>query len=189
MKTTVCAPSFAPAFTALAGLLTALTLAGCTVIPPADPARTPPQQPEYAPPRDESGYPSPAESASGSPAESPAGYPAPATPDRGAPLTYAALRQTVTVDGPRVTPLEVLEDSRCPMNARCVWAGQVRLRARVDAGRGGGTFELTSGKPVQVADGTLELVEIRPDKIAGGPNGGMVAPSAYRFGFRFVGGY
>lgn len=108
-------------------------------------------------------------------------------PERGPALTYAALGQTVRVDGPRVTPLEVLEDSRCPMNARCVWAGQVRLRVRIESGTGG-TLELTSGKPVNVADGTLELVEVRPDKVAGSGNA-AVKPADYRFGLRFMGGY
>src|SRR5699024_2605974 len=36
-------------------------------------------------------------------------------------IARAALGERVYVDGPRVTPLQVLEDSRCPMNARCVW--------------------------------------------------------------------
>ena len=42
----------------------------------------------------------------------------------------AKLGQTVNVGGPKVTPLAVLEDSRCPMEARCIWAGRVRLRDR-----------------------------------------------------------
>jgi len=106
----------------------------------------------------------------------------------GAPLIFAALGQTVGVDGPRVTPLAVLEDSRCPMNARCVWGGQLRLRLRIDSGRGG-EVEITSGKPITVADGTLELVQVRPDKVAGAANNGAIKPSDYRFGFRFMGGY
>ncbi len=35
-------------------------------------------------------------------------------------------------NGLRVRPLEVLEDSRCPQNARCVWAGRLRLRVIVN---------------------------------------------------------
>jgi hypothetical protein len=170
-------------------------LAGCTVIPPADPARGP--QAGY-PDRGPAPYQPPAPVAA--PAATPpyppvADYPAAAQspaelpPARGgAPLAYAALGQTIGVDGPRITPLEVLEDSRCPMNARCVWAGQLRLRVRIESGRGG-TIELTSGKPASVADGTLELVEVRPDKVAGGKHGGAIPASAYRFGFRFMGGY
>lgn len=101
-------------------------------------------------------------------------------------IARAALGETVAVDGPKVTPLAVLEDSRCPMNARCVWAGQVRLQVRVHLGAGNRDLELTSGKPVHVADGTLELVEVRPDRVAG--EGQSLNPKDYRFGFRFMGG-
>lgn len=99
-------------------------------------------------------------------------------------IARARLGQTVRVDGPRVTPLEVLSDSRCPMNARCVWAGEVKLRVRVHLGARSETLELTSGKPLHVADGSLELVEVQPDRVAGKP----LKPKDYRFGFRFMGG-
>ncbi|MBB4859002.1 hypothetical protein HNO88_002328 [Novosphingobium chloroacetimidivorans] len=98
-------------------------------------------------------------------------------------LTRAALGQTVGVGGPKVTPLALLEDSRCPANVRCVWAGRVRLSVRVDLGSGSQVRELTLGAPVPVADGTLELVEVLPEKVAG-----TIAPQDYRFGFRFMGG-
>lgn len=101
-------------------------------------------------------------------------------------ISRAALGETVRVDGPRITPLEVLEDSRCPMNARCVWAGQVRLKVRLQLGSGNRELELTSNKPVQVADGSLELVEVQPDRVAG--EGQALDPKDYRFGFKFMGG-
>ncbi len=103
---------------------------------------------------------------------------------RGDGIARASLGETVAVDGPRVTPLEVLEDSRCPMNARCVWAGQVRLKVRVHLGAGDKELELISNKPALVADGTLELVEVQPDRVAGE----TFDPKNYRFGFRFMGG-
>lgn len=103
-------------------------------------------------------------------------------------LSYAGIGETVAVGGPRVTPLAVLEDSRCPMNARCVWAGQVRLSIRIETGAGAQTMEITSGKPLPVADGTLDLAEIAPDRVAGGESGGAIVPEAYRFGFSFAGG-
>lgn len=178
--------------------LPAAMLTGCTVIPPADPDRMQGYPPAEAPrpaPRPAMAYPAPAAPAPYTPAQTYTPPPAqprlPATPGElppAAPPTYAAIGQTVTVGGPRITPLAVLEDSRCPMNARCVWAGQVRLRVRIESGRGG-EVEMTSGKPVSVTDGALELVDVRPDKSAGSQNNGAVAPSAYRFGFRFSGGF
>lgn len=94
-------------------------------------------------------------------------------------LSRGRLGQTVAVGGPKVTALKVLEDSRCSANVRCVWAGRVRLRVRVDLGSGSHVRELTLGVPAPVADGTLELVEVRPERGRSG---------AYRFGFRFMGG-
>lgn len=169
----------------------AFALTGCTIIPAADAARTQPTySPQYAPPAEPAPGPAPAPVyAPAAPYTPPPQMPPPRSrPEPAASLTYAALGQTVTVNGPRLTPLEVLEDSRCPMNARCVWAGQLRLRVRIESGTGG-TVELTSGKPITVADGTLELVEVRPDKVAGGNNHGSVKAADYRFGFRFMGGY
>lgn len=99
-------------------------------------------------------------------------------------LSYAKLGQTVYVDGPRVTPLSVIEDSRCPKDVVCVWAGRLRISARIDLGSRSETRELTLGQPQQIADGSLELVEAAPYPMRDRP----ATPAAYRFGFRFMGG-
>ena len=99
-------------------------------------------------------------------------------------IARAKLGQRVYVDGPYVTPLAVLEDSRCPMNARCVWAGRTRLTVKIDLGSRSETREIASDKPIQVADGTLALVEVQPDKVAGKE----MQRRKYRFGFTFHGG-
>ena len=92
--------------------------------------------------------------------------------------TWLRLGQTATVDGPRVTPLSVLEDSRCPINARCVWAGRVRLSIRVTLGDGPHLMEIETIKPLQVADGTLELVDVQPGQEVG--EGKKLKPADYR---------
>jgi hypothetical protein len=102
-------------------------------------------------------------------------------------LSRAKIGETVAVGGPKVTPLAVLEDSRCPMNARCVWAGQVRVRVRIHLGSGAVLRELTQGQPLAVADGTMELVEVQPDRLAGA-DARTIAPTDYRFAFSFMGG-
>jgi hypothetical protein len=96
----------------------------------------------------------------------------------------AALGQQAYVDGLRVTPLKVLEDSRCPINARCVWAGRIIVRAAVAGGSWRRNLDLELGKPEQVADGQLTLVAAEPGKMAGAP----ADPRAYRFTFTFEGG-
>lgn len=82
-------------------------------------------------------------------------------------ITRIRIDQTATVDGPRVTPLKLIEDSRCPKGAQCVWAGRVRVTVRIDLGQRNELRDLTLGEPQQVADGTLTLVEVLPEKNAG----------------------
>ena len=84
-----------------------------------------------------------------------------------------------------VTPRAVVEDSRCPINARCVWAGRTRLSVRIDLGSGSETREIASDAPIQVADGQLALVEVQPDRTAGEQ---PREQKPYRFGFTFSGG-
>ena len=46
--------------------------------------------------------------------------------------------------------IAVLEDSRCPINARCIWAGNAKVSVRVAKGRSAPkTFELNSGRGQQ----------------------------------------
>lgn len=106
------------------------------------------------------------------------------TPEPTDGIARAKLGERVYVDGPSVTPLAVLEDSRCPRDVQCVWAGRLRLNVRVHLGPREETHELVLGNPVHVAEGSLELVEALPQPAAGEP----IRPADYRFGFRFMGG-
>jgi hypothetical protein len=95
-----------------------------------------------------------------------------------------ALGQEAMVDGPVVKPIAVLEDSRCPMNARCVWAGRVRLKMLWIRGQGNQEFELTLDEPKPLADGSIKLTSVRPDK----RTDVVLKPADYRFSFSFAGG-
>jgi len=96
-----------------------------------------------------------------------------------------ALGQKAYVDGPLVQPVEVLEDSRCPMNARCVWAGRVRVKMVWIRGNGEKQpFEVTLGESTPIADGAITLDSVRPEKMTNVP----IKPADYRFSFRFAGG-
>jgi hypothetical protein len=116
----------------------------------------------------------------------PAPQGAPPSVEQAPEVTWAKIGQKVSVSGPKVTPLTIVEDSRCPTNLQCVWAGRVRLSVRVDLGSSSQVRELTQGVPTQVADGTLELTDVQPGKPAGDQP--TIAPQDYRFGFRFMGG-
>ena len=79
----------------------------------------------------------------------------------------ALLGQPTRVGSLIVTPQAVVEDSRCPINARCVWAGRLVLATRIDAGRQHETRPLTLGKPEAVLGTTLTLTSAEPGKMAG----------------------
>jgi hypothetical protein len=106
-----------------------------------------------------------------------------ATPGRVLPEGPVRIGQTVRVGGPTVKPLAVIEDSRCPADVVCVWAGQVRLRAEIGTGPGKREMILTLGQPVHVADGMLTLREVTPATHSRKP----IKPADYRFSFDFAG--
>lgn len=94
------------------------------------------------------------------------------------------LGQTAYVDGPKVRPVEILEDSRCPVNARCVWAGRVRVKMLWVRPSGNQPFELTLGEPRPLADGKITLTSVHPERATDK----QLKPSDYRFSFEFAGG-
>ncbi len=95
------------------------------------------------------------------------------------------LGQTAYADGPIIQPVAVLEDSRCPMNARCIWAGRVRVQMLWIRGNGEKQpFEVTLGEPTPLADGSITLEAVRPDRMTNVE----LKPKDYRFSFRFAGG-
>jgi hypothetical protein len=91
------------------------------------------------------------------------------------------LGQVAHVAGARVRPDRLIEDSRCPSDAQCVWAGRVIVRAYVSSGGSTKQLDLTLGMPVKVADGTLELVSVSPER----REGEKLAPTQLRFIFDF----
>jgi hypothetical protein len=96
----------------------------------------------------------------------------------------AAIGETAYANGLRIRPVAIVEDSRCPINAICVWAGRLVVRSEVMGGNWRQTRDLELGKGQQIADGTLTLVSAEPSKVAGA----ATDPSSYRFTFDFQGG-
>ena len=96
-----------------------------------------------------------------------------------------ALSQEAYVDGPIVKPVAVLEDSRCPADAQCVWAGRVRLKMLWMHPRRNREFELSTDQSASIADGAITLLSVRPEKRTDRPT----KPEDYRFSLRFDGGY
>ena len=111
-----------------------------------------------------------------------------AGPGRSTPLPDGGnveLGQRATVDGPVVQPVEVIEDSRCPANVRCIWAGRVRVKMLWHRPTGEKQpFEVTLGETTPLADGSITLEAVRPER----RTDTEIKPGDYRFTFRFMGG-
>ncbi len=95
-------------------------------------------------------------------------------------VVAAGIGETADLGGGlRVRPLEVTEDSRCPQNARCVWAGRLRLRVAVE---GTGELDVTADEAaVETPRGVFSLVAVSPGPWTDWP---QERRTPYRFGFR-----
>ena len=91
----------------------------------------------------------------------------------------ATIGQSTRVGALVVTPQSVIEDSRCPINARCVWAGRLILKSRIDGAGWRETANLTLGVPYTTHGAGLALVSAEPGKMAGA----IPSPPASLFGF------
>ena len=93
----------------------------------------------------------------------------------------AGLGQVATVGAVTIRPIEVIEDSRCPTNVVCIWAGRLVLLAEVGYHGASEEFRgnLTLGEPLRLGRETVTLVAAQPTAQAGK----RIGPNAYRFTF------
>ena len=104
------------------------------------------------------------------------------TPDGPAPAiegTAVALGQPVQVGRLVATPIAIVEDSRCPADARCVWAGRLVVSTRLQGPGWRETPELALGEPYATHATTITLISGRPERQAGSE----IAPERYRFAY------
>ena len=92
-----------------------------------------------------------------------------------------AIGTSATIQGTTIEVLELAEDSRCPRDVQCIWAGTVRVRASVDSYNRDFTFTL--GQPQVVGNATVTLVSVIP---AQKYSTQIVKLSDYRFTFTVV---
>lgn len=78
--------------------------------------------------------------------------------------TPVSLKQPVKVGNLAVTPMKVVEDSRCPMNARCVWAGRLVVETQIDGAGWRETADVTLGETYGTHGTVIALVAASPDK-------------------------
>ena len=95
--------------------------------------------------------------------------------------TALAIGARATIRGTDISVLDLVEDSRCPVDVQCIQAGTVRVRVSVDSYSL--PFTLTLGQPQAVGDTTITLVSVIPEQKYSQKT---VQPSDYRFTFTFV---
>ncbi len=64
-----------------------------------------------------------------------------------------------------LTPLEIVEDSRCPANVRCIQAGTVRLKVRLQEHRKSWEAIIALEQPARLEGEWLHLVGVCPAQI------------------------
>ena len=91
--------------------------------------------------------------------------------------------ETANVGPLLVRPIALVEDSRCPINARCVWAGRLVIKAEVTYHGGSEQFRgnMTLGTPLVLGKESVMLVAGEPGKLAGAEGN----PPANRFTFEY----
>jgi hypothetical protein len=95
----------------------------------------------------------------------------------------AGLGQVAVVDGLRIRPIAVIEDSRCPALVRCVWEGRLKVRARINGSGWTQIRDFEFGVPQAVDHYRIALIAAEPQKAAPGE----IEPAAYRFTFTATG--
>lgn len=91
----------------------------------------------------------------------------------------AGLGQVAVVNGLKIRPIKVVEDSRCPASVQCVWAGRLSVRARMNGPGWTQIRDFELGVPQAVDQYRVTLMAAEPQKAAPGEIDGR----AYRFTF------
>lgn len=87
--------------------------------------------------------------------------------------------QKVTGLNVTITPLEVTEDSRCPQDVQCIWAGTVKVKTKIESGLGASESTLEVGTSVTTEAEEITLIDVSPAKTSAE----TIPSSSYRFTF------
>lgn len=82
-----------------------------------------------------------------------------------------------------VKPLEIVEDSRCPIEADCIWEGRVLIRSELTLGHEVIVATLGTSDPMRINGGWLSVAEVAPQaSVQWSP----LDVTDYHVGFRFA---
>ena len=91
-----------------------------------------------------------------------------------------SLGRTAVLGPLSVTPLSIVEDSRCAAAVVCVQAGTVRVSTRLETGGRARTETLKLDDPVDSGAGCVVLAKVEPYPV----QPGSIAPGDYRLTYR-----
>jgi len=76
-------------------------------------------------------------------------------------------RAVYSQHGLTVEFVRVVEDSRCPTDTTCVWAGEVKLQVSTRINKAEATqHEITTAEPATVGAFRLVVVQVQPERIS-----------------------
>lgn len=78
-------------------------------------------------------------------------------------------QKTTSVGHLKIKFVRLMEDSRCPINARCVWAGNAKVRLTVKGSKGSRNIDLNTG--VEPHTATYDSYDIRIEDLLPGKSG------------------
>ncbi len=90
------------------------------------------------------------------------------------------LDHPATAFGLTVTPVEVVEDSRCPTGVQCIQAGTVRVRLQLTDADGTSEQVVALGETATTTRNIAIFKDVAPTSTAGQ----TIDPKSYRFTFR-----
>jgi len=94
----------------------------------------------------------------------------------------AKINKKVVAGALSLTVLEVVEDSRCPIDVQCIQAGTVRIKVLLASGLGEGAITMTLNTPITTEAEEITLVSVTPTKLSTH----TTASSEYTFTFKIV---
>ncbi|MFA6430072.1 MAG: hypothetical protein WC229_03605 [Candidatus Paceibacterota bacterium] len=92
------------------------------------------------------------------------------------------LNKKVIISGISITPIELISDSRCPVDVQCVWAGTVDIKVKIEFGTSVQESVISLGNSVKFLNVGVELKNVLPQPYARV----SIKPENYYFEFNVV---
>ncbi|MES3005558.1 MAG: IPT/TIG domain-containing protein [Patescibacteria group bacterium] len=93
------------------------------------------------------------------------------------------LNQIGTVSTLQITALKIVEDSRCPTNVTCIWAGRVVVQTKLKSGVNQATINLVNDEEFVLDGYKVKIIEVTPAKTSSGQ---IINNGQYRITYRVI---